>query len=51
MKHDLRSIDPMTPSRPARIALGVCLTFLVVAGGVFSQLLVRQPLFVSGDAT
>ena len=38
----------MTPTRQARIA-GVCY-FLVIAAGVFAELFVREPLFVSGDA-
>jgi hypothetical protein len=38
----------MLPARQARIA-GLCY-FLVIAGGVFAALFVREPLFVSGDA-
>ena len=38
----------MPPARQARIA-GLCY-FLVIVGGVFAALFVREPLFVSGDA-
>jgi Domain of unknown function (DUF4386) len=48
VKHDLRSVDHMATARQARIA-GLCY-FLVIAGGMFAALFVRDPLFVSGDA-
>lgn len=48
VKDDLRSVDHMAAARQARIA-GVCY-LLVIAGGVFSALFVREPLFVAGDA-
>ena len=48
MKHDLRNLDHVPPARQARIA-GLCY-LLVIAGGVFAALFVREALFVSGDA-
>jgi hypothetical protein len=48
MKHDLRSPEQVPPARLARIA-GLCY-LLVIVGGVFAALFVREPLFVSGDA-
>jgi hypothetical protein len=40
--------DHVPPVREARIA-GICY-LLVIAGGLFAALFVREPLFVSGDA-
>lgn len=48
MKNDLRSVDHTAPVREARIA-GLCY-LLVIAGGVFAALFVREALFVPGDA-
>jgi len=48
VKRDLGLADQMAPARQARIA-GFCY-FLVIAGGVFAALFVRERVFVSGDA-
>lgn len=44
----MSSLAHISPAKQARIA-GVCY-FLVIAGGVFSALFVREQLFVPGDA-